>query len=148
MAENLYTGDIFLKSKKIAKNNNLHFLIISAKFGLLHPKERIKPYEKAINNKTEAKALEPQIRAKLEKFLKEKKIEKIILILGEKYFFAIKTLISQIQSRIKVYRFKSKSGFLGYKKHLNALSKMGKDYKPKIFKRFDGDMVSFSKILK
>jgi len=44
-AENLYCSDLFYKSRRYAQANHDSWLILSAKYGLLHPSEIIDPYD-------------------------------------------------------------------------------------------------------
>jgi hypothetical protein len=44
-AENLYCSDLFYKSRRYAQANHDSWLILSAKYGLLHPSEIIQPYD-------------------------------------------------------------------------------------------------------
>jgi hypothetical protein len=44
-AENLYCSDLFYKSRRYAQANHDSWLILSAKYGLLHPSEIIEPYD-------------------------------------------------------------------------------------------------------
>lgn len=49
-AKELYTSTLFRKSSKYARMVGDQWFILSAKYGLLSPEEKISPYEKTLNN--------------------------------------------------------------------------------------------------
>jgi len=49
-AENLYQSDLFKKSISVAQRNSQNYFILSAKHGLLHPSDKVQPYNLFLNS--------------------------------------------------------------------------------------------------
>lgn len=54
VARNLYRGALFRKSVLFAEQTCDEWAVLSAKYGLVRPDERIHPYDETLNDKTKA----------------------------------------------------------------------------------------------
>jgi cytoplasmic iron level regulating protein YaaA (DUF328/UPF0246 family) len=66
------------------------YLIISAKYGLLHPDDVIEGYDMVLKTKRDIERIRPQVEEKLKPILE--KYEKIIVIAGRLYREVLKNL--------------------------------------------------------
>jgi len=82
-AKNLYQGVLFKKIKKLVAYNQLDFMILSAKYGLIHGNDIIKPYDKTLKNKNDILKLRKRVIPKLKVI--ELNYDLIIIIMGKKY---------------------------------------------------------------
>lgn len=114
----LYQGDIFKKAHKWVKIHNLHELIISAKYGLVEPENRLKPYDMRLSSMKQARSLQLKVLPKLRK--KIVKYEAVILILGNIYLEVLGPIIEEF-SHLPFYRLRSKNGIFDYKKNMMRL---------------------------
>lgn len=84
-AKDLYTSALFRKARAYVEPTGMPWFILSAEYGLLHPDQRIAPYEKTLNKmrswerKQWAKKVIGQMEQKLPK------AEQIVVLAGEKY---------------------------------------------------------------
>ena len=60
-AKNMYKGRMFKRVKKLSEVMDWDYIIISAKYGLIEPEERIKGYEKILNTKKEVEEIKPKV---------------------------------------------------------------------------------------
>ncbi len=118
-AINLYQGDFFKKVKKFVNLNDFDFRIISAKYGLLSPEEKILSYNKKIEKKEDIIKLREKINPKLNKLIDN--YDKILLIMGKNY----RNIIEPITNKKYVY-FYDKRGLGGYKSLMKYLIKYQK----------------------
>ena len=116
-AINLYEGDFFKKVKKFALSNNFYLLILSAKYGILQPDDKILPYNKQIKNENDISALKEGLSSDLGNFLEE--YDRILILMGEKY-----KKVLQEHKNSKFLEFFDKRGLGGYKSLMNKLLKM------------------------
>ena len=82
-AKNLYQGVLFKKIKKLVTYNQLDFMILSAKYGLIYGNDIIKPYNKTLKNKNDILKLRKRVIPKLKVI--ELNYDLIIIIMGKKY---------------------------------------------------------------
>ncbi|MHA1105226.1 MAG: DUF6884 domain-containing protein [Promethearchaeota archaeon] len=82
-ARELYQGVVFKKVKDLAELLGLDFMILSAKYGLLHGTELIEPYDVVIKNKADILKLQEIVIPQLVQI--EKDYTLIILIMGKNY---------------------------------------------------------------
>lgn len=84
-AENLYSSDLFYKSRRFAQANFDDWLILSAKHGLIKPDKMIDPYDQNLNSlsKMERAALSKTVSKQASRFLLESK--QVTSICGEDY---------------------------------------------------------------
>ena len=82
-AKNLYQGTLFKKIKKLVTYNQLDFMILSAKYGIIHENDIIKPYNKTLKNKNDILKLRKKVIPKLKAI--ELNYDLIIIIMGKKY---------------------------------------------------------------
>lgn len=82
-AQYIYQGRLFKKVKKLVNYKKLNFKILSAKYGLVDPMQKIKPYNKTIRNKNEIIELRKKINPKMT--ILENEYSLIILVMGKKY---------------------------------------------------------------
>lgn len=81
--KDIYQSQLFKKSKLWAEQNSDEWFILSAKHGLLHPENMIKPYDKTLNDLSlyERKRWDDSIRSKLRPW----KNDRIIVLAGNNY---------------------------------------------------------------
>lgn len=93
-AENLYDSPLFNKSYKYAKSNFDKVFILSAKHHLLEPRQKIKNYDKTLNNmsKNEVDSWARKVANQLQEKLKGG--EKLFFLAGKKYYESLLPLIS------------------------------------------------------
>lgn len=118
-AIDLYDGDFFKKVKKFAKIHGFDLRIISAKYGLISPNDKIAPYDLEIKNSKDIEELQKKINPILEKTLI--KYDKILIIMGENY----KKIISPLMSE-KFINFFDNRGLGGYNSLMAEILKMDK----------------------
>lgn len=82
-ARKMYQGRLFKNVRNYCENMGFDYVIISAKYGLLFPRDAIKGYEKALQTKEDIGKIQPLVEEKLKPILKN--YEKIVVIAGEKY---------------------------------------------------------------
>jgi len=111
-----YTGQMFKMTKKFAENNNYNLLIISAKYGLLKPKDKIENYNLRLENEKQAIQLRQKVIPKLREILEKEKYERIIVIMGNLYKIVIEDLIDD-----RFVFLESKNGFFDYLSKLKTL---------------------------
>jgi len=114
-----YTGQIFNLTTKFAEDNNYDLLIISAKYGLLHPEEKIYKYDQKLQNEKQVLELKPKVIPKLKKILKQESYERIIVIMGELY----RKIIEEIYDD-RFIVLESKNGLFDYLKKLKILNEI------------------------
>lgn len=82
-AQYLYQGTLFKKIKKLVDYKRLSFKILSAKYGLIDPSKKIKPYDETLRYKSEILDLRKNVIPRMEKL--QEKYSLIILVMGKKY---------------------------------------------------------------
>jgi len=111
-----YKGQMFCMTVKFANQNNYDILILSAKYGVLKPNDKIGYYNKQINNQNDIFNLKPKVITKLSKIIENENYEKIIIIMGEKYRSLITELIDD-----RYLIMESKNGLFDYFSKLKKL---------------------------
>ncbi|EHQ36201.1 tRNA-guanine transglycosylase DpdA [Methanoplanus limicola] len=82
-AKDLYLGTLFDKVKKYSAAMGYEYMIISAKYGLLSPDDKIKTYNKVLSKKSDADDIRDQVEEKLTPLLND--YDKILVIAGKNY---------------------------------------------------------------
>lgn len=91
-AKYLYQGVLFKKIKKLVAYNQLDFMILSTKYGLIHANDIIEPYNKTLKNKNDILELRKRVIPKLKVI--EINYDLIIIIMGRRYRDVISPLFS------------------------------------------------------
>ena len=112
-----YIGQMFNMTKQFVNNNNYDLLIISAKYGLLKPDEKIENYELRLQNQKQSIQLRPKVVPKLKKILEKEHYDRIIIIMGKIYRTVIEELIDE-----KFIFLESKNGIFDYLSKLKILN--------------------------
>jgi cytoplasmic iron level regulating protein YaaA (DUF328/UPF0246 family) len=86
----MYQGRLFKAVKNYCEKMGFDYLIISAKYGLLHPDDVIEGYDMVLKTKRDIERIRPQVEEKLKPTLE--KYEKIIVIAGKLYREVLKNL--------------------------------------------------------
>jgi hypothetical protein len=92
-AKDLYLGTMFGKVKKYSAAMKYEYMIISAKYGLLSPDEKIKTYNKVLSKKSDADAIRDQVEERLTPILGN--YDKILVIAGKNYREVLKGVIDE-----------------------------------------------------
>lgn len=108
-----YDGPYYKVLRKIMHssnyNNSLDIAIISAKYGLLNPDEKIKDYDLKMNTDIAA-ALRNKVAPALRKQILKKKYETIFINLGEDYLLAIDGFNKNLRSKPAIVHANGKIG--------------------------------------
>jgi hypothetical protein len=85
-AENLYSSELFYKSRRYAQANYDEWVILSAKHGLIRPSEIVAPYDCEVTKlpRTERRALAERISRQSAHLFEVKKVE-LSSLCGEEY---------------------------------------------------------------
>ena len=118
-AIDLYDGDFFKQVRKFVKRHNFDLRIVSAKYGLLSPGDKINPYNRRIENQQDIRKLQKKVNPELLKIIDE--YDKILVLMGEDY----KKIIKPISNDNMIYFF-DKRGMGGYKSLMKNLLKIEK----------------------
>jgi hypothetical protein len=92
-AKDLYLGTLFTKVKNYSAAMNYDYMIISAKYGLLAPDDKIKTYNKVLSKKSDADAIRDQVEEKLTPI--PGNYDKILIIAGKNYREVLKGVIDR-----------------------------------------------------
>jgi len=82
-AKQMYQGRLFKTVRKYCESMGFDYVIISAKYGLIHPDETIEGYEKVLRTKDDVKRIQPLVEEKLRPLLNN--YDKIVVIAGKQY---------------------------------------------------------------
>ena len=82
-AKDMYQGRLFKKVREYAEARKFDYLIISAKYGVLHPDEPIEGYDLQLKTKIDIDNIRPDVEQKLRKWLVS--YDMIVVIAGENY---------------------------------------------------------------
>jgi queuine/archaeosine tRNA-ribosyltransferase len=82
-AQDMYQGDLFKKVKSYSKAMKFDYIIISAKYGVLHPAESINGYEMQLRTRLDVEKIRPEVEQKLRNILSS--YDRIVVIAGENY---------------------------------------------------------------
>ncbi|MDD5474587.1 MAG: peroxide stress protein YaaA [Candidatus Methanoperedens sp.] len=108
-----YDGPYYKVLRKIMHrsdyNNSLDIAIISAKYGLLNPDEKIKDYDLKMNTDI-AVALQNKVAPALRKQILKKKYENIFINLGQDYLLAIDGFNKNLRSKPTIVYANGKIG--------------------------------------
>ena len=104
----LYDGPFFRMIRKLKNDgkfsNNVHVLVISAKYGLIGLYDLIEKYDQKMTKKR-AVELKDDVKKKLREFLSNKNFKEIFISMGKNYYsvvedFDFKTQITHVNGRI------------------------------------------------
>ncbi|MHA1327029.1 MAG: DUF6884 domain-containing protein [Promethearchaeota archaeon] len=138
-AIDLYKGDFFRLVLKFVKNNNFDLKIISSKYGLINPEDRISSYNMTIKNYESIRKLREKVIPKLKTIINN--YEKILLFMGNNYRKVIEPIIND-----KFITFFDNRGLGGYKSLMNFLLKLKKDELDKLIFKECEDQLTVHKI--
>jgi cytoplasmic iron level regulating protein YaaA (DUF328/UPF0246 family) len=86
----MYQGDFLKPVKNYCEKMGFDYVIISAKYGLLHPDDVIEGYEMVLKTKEDVERIRPQVEEKLRPILE--KYDKVVVIAGKQYREVLKNL--------------------------------------------------------
>ncbi len=89
-AQDLYQGSLFKLGRRYAEINHFDFVILSAKYGLIHPDDKIAPYNQRLNNKKDVKKLQEKVLPQLKPMIDS--YDRIITVGGKFYREVIEPL--------------------------------------------------------
>lgn len=89
-AKQMYQGRLFKTVRRYCEVMGFDYVIISAKYGLLHPDDIIEGYDMVLRTKEDVKRIQPQVDEKLRPILKN--YDKIVVIAGKQYREVLKNL--------------------------------------------------------
>jgi len=89
-AKQMYQGRLFKTVKRYCEAKGFDYVIISAKYGLLHPDEIIEGYEKTLKTKEDVESIRVKVEEKLRPILRN--YDKIVIIAGDLYRQVLKNL--------------------------------------------------------
>jgi len=113
-ASELYQGDMFKKSRRIAMKLGADFHVLSAKHGLIEGSKIIEPYDTIIQTKKDMDRLRSNLN---EKILEKLALyEKVIIIMGKKYREILEPFFKS-----NYYVLRSSTGLGEFKSLLNDL---------------------------
>lgn len=98
-AKNMYQGRLFKVVRKYCETMGFDYVIISAKYGFLHPDDVIEGYEKVLRTKEDVKQIQPIVEKKLKPLLD--KYDKIVVIAGKRYREVLENLWGERFTTIK-----------------------------------------------
>lgn len=128
-ASERYKGQMFKATKTFAKNNQYHLLIISAKYGLLKPDDKINNYNLRIQNKNQAFKLRSKVVPILRIIIEEENYSRVIVIMGKLYQAVIENLFDD-----RFIILESKNGIFDYLKKLSKLNNLSNFFIEKYIK--------------
>lgn len=82
-AKDMYQGDLFKKVKSYSEAMGFDYVIISAKYGVLHPADAINGYEMQLRTRLDVEKIRPEVEQKLRNILSP--YDRIVVIAGENY---------------------------------------------------------------
>jgi len=82
-AKRMYQGRLFKTVRKYCETMKFDYVIISAKYGLIHPDKTIGGYEKVLRRKEDIKRIQPLVEETLRLLLKN--YDKVVVIAGKQY---------------------------------------------------------------
>ncbi len=82
-AKDLYTGTLFMKVRTYCERMGYDYRIISAKYGLLSPEDKISTYEKVLKSKADVDGIRPSVEKRLKPILN--KYDTVLVIAGAQY---------------------------------------------------------------
>ncbi|MHA1232446.1 MAG: DUF6884 domain-containing protein [Candidatus Helarchaeota archaeon] len=138
-AIDLYEGDFFRLVVKFAKYNNFDLKIISSKYGLINPEDKISSYNMIIKSNESIQKLRERVIPKLKNIIKN--YDKILLLLGANYRKVIEPIMTD-----KFITFFDKRGLGGYKSLINFLLKLNKKDLYKLIYKEWKDPLTINKI--
>jgi len=86
-AEDLYTGRLFQKVRQYAELKGFDYMILSAKYGLIHPDEKISVYDNVLRSKKDVEKIKNQANTEFQKISNNYKT--ILVIAGKNYRLAL-----------------------------------------------------------
>jgi hypothetical protein len=89
-AKQMYQGRLFKAVRNYCEKMGFDYVIISAKYGLLHPDDVIEGYEMVLKTKEDVERIRPQVEEKLRPILE--KYDKVVVIAGKQYREVLKNL--------------------------------------------------------
>jgi len=82
-AKKMYQGRLFKTVRKYCESLGFDYVIVSARYGLIHPDDVIEGYEKVLRTKEDVKNIQPAVEMKLRPLLKN--YDRIVVIAGKQY---------------------------------------------------------------
>jgi len=82
-AKMMYRGKLFEAVREFCESKKLDYLVISAKYGLLHPNEVIEGYDKVLRTRRDVEEIKPLVEQRLKPILAD--YDKIVVIAGKRY---------------------------------------------------------------
>lgn len=92
-AEDMYQGDLFRKVRNYAEAMHFDYVIISAKYGVLHPLDTINGYEMQLKTRLDGENIRPDVERKLQAMISP--YDKIVVIAGESYRRVLKNILDK-----------------------------------------------------
>jgi len=89
-AKQMYQGRLFKTVRQYSETIGFDYVIISAKYGLVFPDEKIEGYEEVLRRKEDIKRIQPMVEKKLHPLLKD--YDKILVIAGKQYREVLRNL--------------------------------------------------------
>lgn len=86
-AKDLYAGPLFSKVQRYCTVKNFDFMILSAKYGLIHPDDEILCYEKRLSTSEDIDEIRDKVSREFQKI--SDKYDQVLVIAGEKYRSAL-----------------------------------------------------------
>jgi hypothetical protein len=92
-AEDMYQGELFKKVRNYAEAMHFDYVIISAKYGVLHPLDTTKGYEMQLKTRLDGEKIRPDVERKLQAMISP--YDKIVVIAGENYRRVLKNILDE-----------------------------------------------------
>ena len=92
-AEDMYQGELFRKVRNYAEAMHFDYVIISAKYGVLHPLDPISGYEMQLKTRLDGEKIRPDVERKLLAMISP--YDKIVVIAGENYRRVLKNVLDK-----------------------------------------------------
>jgi hypothetical protein len=90
LAKQMYQGRLFKTVRKYCESMGFDYVIISAKYGLIHPDDIIEGYETILKTKEDVEKIRPKVEEKLRAMLDN--YDKVVVIAGKQYREVLKNL--------------------------------------------------------
>jgi hypothetical protein len=85
LAKDLYLSDWFLKARRYVEATGCQWFILSAKYGLVHPDQRLEPYEQTLSTMSIAdrRAWARHVHVQMEEHLPN--VSQVVILAGQRY---------------------------------------------------------------
>jgi hypothetical protein len=101
-AKDLYLGDLFQKSRAYVESLGASWLILSAKWGTLHPDASIRPYDESLNNKSREARFSWAVLVMLRLRLIISPGDRVVILAGEKYREFLIPELQELGAKVEV----------------------------------------------